>query len=78
MAFFEHGEYCVQQDGEILVFVAQGEWNLEASEECIRLISSAIPGPKFAAVVDTKAVTGITHDSIKRGCQPFRNGIIMD
>ncbi len=66
MKFNEHGNYSVKLDKEIILFKAQGIWNIESTIHCIGMINSCIDEMntvKFSIVVDTQKVTGITPDS---------------
>ncbi|ALS99322.1 hypothetical protein [Lacimicrobium alkaliphilum] len=64
--FMGHGIYAVEHDREIIVFVAQGAWNVEASQSATKLISkyvNSISNQEFAIIADTSQVEGITPDS---------------
>ncbi len=64
--FSEHGLYEVHCDGTIIIFVATGAWNLEASRTAISAISDCVDklaGREFAIIADTREVEGITPDS---------------
>ncbi|MDF2177434.1 hypothetical protein P2G88_04135 [Aliiglaciecola sp. CAU 1673] len=66
--FIGHGSYAVEHDQSIIVFVAQGAWNLEASKSAIELISlyvDAMSATNFAIIANTRQVEGITPDSFK-------------
>jgi len=66
MKFNEHGNYSVEFDVDIILFKAQGIWNIESSIHCISMINTCIEkieADKYSIVVDTRAVTGITPDS---------------
>ncbi len=66
MKFNEHGNYSVEFDKDIILFKAQGIWNIESSIHCISMINACIEKvdpDNFSIVVDTEKVTGITPDS---------------
>jgi len=66
MIFQEHGDYKVTADGEIILFIAKGSWNIESATRCIALINSCIEkiaSNKFAMAVHTREITGNTPES---------------
>jgi len=62
-----HGDFQVENDAEIITFVAKGVWNEESSKACIAAITKHVDrlsSEKFAIVVDTRDVEGLTADSV--------------
>lgn len=65
-SFAEHGIYTLQHEQNIIIFEAQGAWNLEASSHAIaeiKLIVDNITTPSHAFIFDTSKVEGMTPDS---------------
>lgn len=66
--FSEHGQFRLYAQGQIILFVAEGVWNLEASEHCIAEIEKLIrqlDTDEFGLIIDTTTVEGLTEESYR-------------
>ncbi len=63
--FDSHGLFTLYFDEAIIVFVAEGSWNEEASHSCImqfRKIIDGFNGKKFGVIVDSSNIEGVTPE----------------
>jgi hypothetical protein len=66
--FPEHGTFELMHQQNIIIFDAQGAWNIEASERAIaeiRVIVDSFVGQPYAFIFDTNNVEGMTPDSFE-------------
>jgi hypothetical protein len=65
-SFAEHGIYTLQHEQNIIIFEAQGAWNIEASAHAIaeiKQIVNNLASPSHAFIFDTSKVEGMTPES---------------
>ena len=66
--FPEHGTYKLTHQQNIIIFDAQGAWNIEASRRAIaeiKVIVDGLSNQSHAFIFDTRNVEGMTPDSFE-------------
>ena len=74
MSFQEHGEYNVVADGEIILILSSGDWNLEAFTHINSIINSHIEkneSDKFSIIAHTVEITGVPPNVIQGWLKVF-------
>ncbi len=64
--FKAHGKYKLNLHNDVIILTVFGDWNLEGSIICIEDINKlidTISGNRFAIVIDSSELTGLTKDS---------------
>ncbi len=63
--FESHGHFTLFYDQSIIIFIAEGAWNLEASNICImhfKKIIDGFDGKDFGIVIDSSGLEGVTPE----------------